>query len=231
MVFQVRILVAANRIVAAVAQAERGGAYETCVDLLHGRIVGVAESWQDVQQTVQAGEFGCRAGDESVSQRFALAVWLETHVIVLPFVATLLGFPEGQMHQFPEYFFVAVHEMQPAERAGDEIRTYFLNFCERCDLAADNIVAEYRDAVVCSADTVVKILLASKVGAEILEIGDKLRLDVSPDAFSLRFRIMLCDTLLNFRFALSGVQRVATSVENKFGVFHKIMITPVRQQR
>lgn len=163
-------------VVAVWAAAQRGGPDKTRVKTLHSVVISVAKRREYVEQAVVAGEFSHRTGVELVFDRSVTAVRLNPHIVILPLPAAPLSQTKRTVHQLPEYLPVAVHEAELLERVEEKLPVHPFDFLERGHLAADDIIAEHCDAVIGSAQAVVKILPAAQVGAVVPEIVDKLPL-------------------------------------------------------
>ena len=172
MIVQIRVFVAADRIVAFAAVRTGGGAHQFCVDQLHGRKIHVAQGGHDVGKIVLDGKLRRRAGCEFVVDRLVRVERCDVHLIVVPFITGRLCPQKCFIHQLPEKRLVAVCEFQLAERGENQVFFHLLNLAERCDGFAGHIITHNRNAVIGSACAVVKILFAENPGI-VIQVSDK----------------------------------------------------------
>ena len=87
MFFYIRVLVAADGIVAPAAVHAGARSYKPCVQQLHGRKVHITQGWHNIRNTVPDGKLRCRARCKFIINRLAGFIRRNRHLVIVPFVA------------------------------------------------------------------------------------------------------------------------------------------------
>ena len=194
--FYMRVLVAADGIVAPAAVHAGGRPHQPCMEQLHGRIVHIAQGGHDVRKTVLDSKFRRRTRCKFIINRLVGFIRRNRHLVIVPFVAAAFRTNKRLVHQLPPERLVAVHKFQLAESRKNQIFLHFFNLAERCNRFAHGIITHNGDAVVSAAYAVMKVLFAAQIGAPVGEKDRVLPLHLLPYRLSLCFRIVQGDFCL-----------------------------------
>ena len=195
MFFYIRVLVAADGIVAPAAVHAGVRPYKLCVQQFHGRKVHITQGGHNIRKTVPYSKLRCRARRKFIINRLVGFVRRNRHLVIVPFVAAAFRTNKRLVHQLPPERLVAVHKFQLAESRKNQIFLHLFDFTERSNCFADHIIAHDGDAVIGAAYAVVEVLFAAQVGAPVGEKDRVLPLHLFPYCLPLCFRIVQGDFL------------------------------------